>query len=119
MTKYDQQVAELMTAKTDYIVMVEPDKAQPVIDLDDVAVPKPTKAKTNAKAKPEQQVANANPAAGDTTGLVSEEPKSVKPAVNRVTTGLGLSLDDILLEETQVAEKTAADKKLFNKQDGK
>lgn len=93
---YDQQVAELLAAKTEYISLATDDDdylekipdRQPVI----VEILKPHKLSTSKK-----QIASKTKKVVNKVSKVNKT-KSIK-------TGLGLSLDDILLEEDSSAAK--------------
>ncbi|WP_439818016.1 hypothetical protein [Weissella paramesenteroides] len=94
MHTYDQQVAELLAAKTEYISLATDDdlakisNRQPVI----VELLKPQKLPTTKKQT-----------ASKTKKVVNKVSKVNKP--KSIKTGLGLSLDDILLEEDSSAAR--------------
>jgi hypothetical protein len=94
MTNYDRQVTELMMAKKSYILLGNEKSHAKIIRLSD---------DLNDELKQDHQIKN------DT-----EPKKNIKrEKASKPTNGLGLSLDDILIEESSVAGKAQEDKKLF------
>lgn len=103
MHTYDNQVAELLAAKTTYILLAS-DHDNEVQNLDVIDEALPTKPVITEVLQP--KVKKEAPKQTTTKkAKITKTPTKAKAKPKSIKTGLGLSLDDILSEEDSVAAR--------------
>lgn len=93
-------VNQLMAQKVSYILLANSNTVEPVIDLDQAAVQVITLTPQKISTKPVASTTVTNEAVNT---------KVNHKRLPKISTGLGLKLDDIIAEEAQVAAKKTDD----------
>lgn len=104
MHTYDNQVAELLAAKTTYILLAS-DQDNELQNLDVIDTTLTTKPVMTEVLQPKvKKIVSKKPTAKKNAKVI-KKPTKTKSKLKSVKTGLGLSLDDILLEEDSAAAR--------------
>ncbi|CAM4283670.1 hypothetical protein [Weissella hellenica] len=104
MHTYDNQVAELLAAKTTYILLAS-DQDNEVQNLGVIDEALPTKPVITEVLQPKVKKEAPKQTTTKKTAKVNKTLTKAKAKPKSIKTGLGLSLDDILSEEDSVAAR--------------